>query len=225
MTGRGIRSGLRFGAKYVAEDEASYLLYSCDRAFLGGNAVSMERLARFLGLDVRCEYLCGDCICALGTVTFEPQRVYTEDGALDLTAPAAIVERDVIEKGESGLYNFTLAVMCAEMLSFAAAHETEESGQLSFGLDAVASKNRKEITLQGVGDELESGTGASDFALKLALPKVGFKRQTMELYALLNVNRATLDEQKHLPFVLATLAQRYNVPEFAVLARMRELNL
>ena len=53
---------LHFGAKYMAEDTAGYLLYRFDRAALDGRAVDMARLARFLGLAVHCEYVTGDCV-------------------------------------------------------------------------------------------------------------------------------------------------------------------
>ena len=217
---------LHFGAKYMAEDTAGYLLYRCDRAALDGRAVDMARLARFLGLAVHCEYITGDCTQALGMVAFEPQRVYTAAGALDLFTPAAVVERDIIERGEGGLYNFALALMCAEALYFGAKHDQDDGAQLSFGLHSVASHNGKRIELDAAADDIFlKEESAARFALKLLMPKNGFKRQTMALYAYLHINRATLDERKHLPFVVENMAERYNVPAFAVLARMKELNL
>lgn len=217
---------LNFGAKYIAEDTASYILYKFDRGVLSGGTVPMERFARYLGLDVRCEYLTGDCVESLGVAAFEPQRLYGLDTVLDLPVPTAVVERDVIEKGESGLYNFTLALMCSEMLYFASEHAANTSAQLSFGFESVPSRNRKNITLSDAFDELAARPdGAAGFALKLLFPKNGFKRQTVELYAQLGVNRATLDTEKHLPHVLSVLSERYVAPEVAVLARLRELNL
>ena len=217
---------LSFGAKYVAEDTASYILYRFDRSVLGGKAVPVERLARKLGLNVACETITGDCTRLLGVVTFEPQRVYTQSGSLDFTQPAAVVERDVIDRGECGLYNFTLAVMCAHFLFDSVKRNVADSGQLSFGLESVPSERKKEIDLETAFSEIaRSDESAESFALKLVMPKNGFKRQTVEIYSLLGINRATLDPEKHLPSVLATLAERYIVPPLAVWARMRQLNL
>ena len=61
--------------------------------------------------------------------------------------------------------------------------------------------------------------------IKLLLPKNGFKRRTVELYSSLGINRATVDEHKHLPAVLDELSLNYNVPRIVALARLRELNL
>ena len=116
--------------------------------------------------------------------------------------------------------------MCSEMLYFASEHAANTSAQLSFGFESVPSRNRKNITLSDAFDELAARPdGAAGFALKLLFPKNGFKRQTVEIYSLLGINRATLDPEKHLPSVLATLAERYVVPPLAVWARMRQLNL
>ncbi len=215
----------KFGAKYVAEDAASYILYCFDHSVLDGRAVPLERLAHFLGLDIRCEYLTGDCTESIGIVAFEPQRIYTMQGHLDLPVPTAVVERDSIDRGENGVYRFALALMCAEYLFYAAEHD-DGSAQLSFGLDSVASRHCKNVSLEDAFGEMERhGEGAATFALKLALPKNGFKRRTVELYAELGVNRATVDSEKHLPQVLEALSAHYGVPEVAVLARMRQLNL
>ncbi len=217
---------MSFGAKYVAEDAASYMLHKFDRSVLDGRAVPMERLARCLGLETACEYVCGDCVESLGIVTFEPQRVYFKDGHKDFSVPTAIVERDIIDRGESGLYSLALALMCAEFLFYGTRHKLSENGQLSFGLDTVSSQNNRKIALFEAFDSLASEhDGAAGFALKLLLPKNGFKRQTAEIYSELGINRATLDEEKHLPVVLSTLSERYNVPEAAVMARLRQLNL
>lgn len=216
---------LSFGAKYVAEDTASYILYDFDRSVLDGRAVPFERFCKFLGLEVRCEYLCGDAVQAQGLVTFEPQRLVTASGNLDLPGPSAVVERDLIDCGQWKLYNFALAVMCAQYL-FYSVKKGAPSRQLSFDLSSVPSMRNRIIRMEEVCDEIERDAGgACAFALNLALPKNGFKRQVIALYALLEVNRATLDPARHLPFVLETLSERYAVPEFAVLARMQQLNL
>ncbi|MDE7394742.1 MAG: hypothetical protein K2M95_01315 [Clostridiales bacterium] len=216
---------LSFGAKYVAEDTASYILYEFDRSVLDGRAVPFERFCAFLGLDVRCEYLCGDAVQAQGLVAFEPQRLVTASGNLDLPKASAVVERDLIDCGEWKLYNFVLAVMGAQYLFYSVKKGTP-SRQLTFDLSSVQSMRNHIIRMEEVCEEIERDAGGvCAFALKLALPKNGFKRQAMELYAMLDVNRATLDEKRHLPFVLETLSEKYAVPEFAVLARMQQLNL
>lgn len=215
-----------FGAKYEAEDYASYILHGFDRYALDGRAVSMERFARFLSIDVYCEHIVGDCSEILGVAAFEPQRVYTLCGALDLKRPAAIAERDIIDRGESGLYNFALGLLCSEYLMYLAKNGETDTSQLSFGLDTVASKRLEFVSLEKAFDDIgEDGDSPSCFALKLLMPKNGFKRQTVELYAELGVNRATVDGEKHLPFVLSQLSARYNVPEIAVLLRLKDLNL
>ncbi len=217
---------MSFGAKYVAEDTASYMLYKFDRSVLDGRAVPMERLARCLGLEVACEYVCGDCTESLGIVAFEPQRVYFKDRCKDFSVPTAVVERDIIDRGESGLYSLTLALMCAEFLFYGTRHKLNENGQLSFGFETVASRNNRKIVLSEAFEEIVAERdGSAGFALKLLLPKNGFKRQVAEIYSELGINRATLDEEQHLPLVLATLSERYNVPELAVMARLRQLNL
>lgn len=215
---------LNFGAKYIAEDTASYILYQFDRSSLDGRAVSMERFARFLGLDVLCEYVSDDGDL-LGVAAFEPQRIELKGGAFDLPRPAVIVERDIIERGESGLYNYALALLCAEALFYAASHEPQPSAQLSF-FSAVPALCRKEVFLTQTVESLGTpGSGVAGFAQKLVLPKNGFKRQTVEQYARHSVNRATVEEKNRLQDVLTALAAQYNVPEFAVLGRLRELNL
>ncbi len=215
-----------FGAKYVAEDTASYILYGYSRLSQSGGGVDFERFARFLGLDVMCEYITGDCTEFLGVAAFEPQRIRAACGNIDVKSPAVIAERDIIERGECGLYNFTLALMCSEALFYAAKHVEEESAQLSFGLDSVESERRKYVSLDDAFNRIiETEECAESFALKLAMPKNGFKRQTIELYSYLGVNRATVTENNQLPFVLSALSEVYNVPQAAVIARMRELNL
>ncbi len=216
---------LNFGAKYVAEDTASYILYKFDRASLNGGAVSMERFARFLGLEIMCEYITGDCTEILGTAVFEPQRIYLRCGFADCVAPSAIVERDVIESGNGALYNFTLAILCAEYLFYRVKNGEQENGQLSFGLESVESERNVSADINSAFALIEAEEGAASFALKLLLPKNGFKRQVAELYAQFGVNRATVDGERHLPAVLESLAERYNAPEAAVAARLKELNL
>ena len=215
---------LSFGAKYLAEDTASYILYDFDRSVLDGRAVRFERFCEFLGLSVRCETLSGDASEAQGLVAFEPQRLTTASGHLDLSAPTAVVERDLIECGQWKLYNFVLALSCAEYL-FYTVKQGAPSDQLTFDLSEVASMRNRTIRIDEVCDEIIREGSVPTFALSLALPKNGFKRQVMALYALLEVNRATVDHEKHLPFVLDTLSEHYAVPEFAVLARMQQLNL
>ena len=215
---------LSFGAKYLAEDTASYVLYDFDRSALDGRAVRFERLCEFLGLSVRCEALSGDALEVQGIVSFEPQRLATVDGPLDLSEPSAIVERDLIDGGQWKLYNFVLAVACAEQL-FYTVKRGAPSEQLSFDLSAVPSIRNRVIRMDEVCDGILREESVSTFALCLALPKNGFKRQVMALYAMLGVNRATVSPEKHLPFVLDTLSTHYAVPEFAVLARMQQLNL
>lgn len=217
---------LSFGAKYVAEDTASRILYAFDHGCLSGKAVPVEDLARALGLDLYCEYLSGDCTELLGTVAFEPQRIYTEDGHVDLPSPAVVVERDIIDRGESGLYRFTVALACARILFHDVQEGSYDGSQLSFGLDEVLSLNKVEIKLDEAFDAICADEESPEsFALLLLMPKNGFKRQTVELFARLGINRATLDEDKHLPAILSELAGRYAVPEAAVLVRLRRLNL
>ena len=216
---------LSFGAKYLAEDTASYILYDFDRSVLDGRAVPFERFCEFVGLSLHCEYLSGDATQAQALVAFEPQRLLTAEGRLDLAAPSVVVERDLIDCGQWKLYNFVLALACAEQL-FYTVKKGEPTGQLSFDLSGVASMQNRTIRIDEACDEIAGNLGgASTFALSLALPKNGFKRQTIALYAMLDVNRATLSHEKHLPFVLETLSEHYAVPEFAVLARMQQLNL
>lgn len=217
---------MTFGAKYMAEDTASYILYKFDRTSLDGRAVPVEKLARFLGLDVYCEYLSGDCEESLGTLAYEPQRIYTYDGKLDLTGAAAVVERDIIDRGESSLYRLTLALMCSHYLFHIVKKGEERGEQLSFGFDTVASENKKDVTLSAAVEEIDgAGSGVANFALKLVMPKNGFKRAALEVYAALGINRATIDPVKHLPAVLAELSERYDLPEAVVLARLHGLNL
>lgn len=211
-------------SKSSAEDTASYMLYKFDRSVLDGRAVPMERLSRCLGLEVACEYISGDCTEALGIVAFEPQRLYVKDGCIDLQMPTAVVERDIIDRGESGLYSLALAFMCAEMLYYGN-RKNVLSGQMSFGLDSIESENHRRIVLTEQFDKLPERDSAASFALKLLLPKNGFKRQVVELYSALGVNRATLDRDKQLPDILRKLAKHYVVPEVAVLARLTQLNL
>lgn len=216
---------LSFGAKYMAEDTASYILYKFNRSALDGRAVLFERFCESLGLAIRCEYLSGDCTELLGIVAFEPQRIYTENGYFDCDMPTAFIERDIIERGESGLYNFTLALMCSQFLFYYIKSDKSDDLQLSFGLDSVASQNNKEIILKDAFLKIAADEdGPESFALKLALPKNGFKRQTAELFSTFGINRATLDSEKHLPYILGELANRYNVPEVAALLRLKQLN-
>ena len=217
---------ISFGAKYVAEDTASYVLHDFDRSALDGRAVDVERLARYVGLDVACEYLSGDCTDTLGVVTFEQQRVVTDFGHLDLKNPTAIVERDVIDRGESGLYRLTLAFEISHALFNIARVGEEENAQLSFGLESVESERRREVRLNEAFDEIERDEGGVYcFALKLVMPKNGFKRRTAEIYSRLGVNRSTVAENDNLSSVADELAEIYGVPAAAVLARMKQLNL
>ena len=224
-----LRENLRmsFGAKYVAEDTASYILHSFDRSSLDGRAVDVERLSKFIGLDVACEYISGDCTNLLGVVTFEPQRVVTDFGYLDLTKPTAIVERDVIDRGESGLYRLVLAFACSHALfNMTFSGEEEENAQLSFGFESVTSKRKKLIPLsEAFGEIGRYEDGVYSFALKLIMPKNGFKRKAAEIYARLGVNRATVGNLVSLDVVADELSEIYGVPSAVVLARMKQLNL
>lgn len=217
---------LSFGAKYVAEDTASRILYAFDHGCLGGKAVPVENLARYLGLDLLCEYLSGDCTELLGVAAFEPQRIYTVDGHIDLKSPAVVIERDIIDRGECGLYRFAVALACSQMLFHSVREGGYDDAQLSFGLDEVCCANNAELKLDEAFDAIYADEESPEsFALLLLMPKNGFKRQTVELYAQMGINRATLDEVKHLPAILSELAERYAVPEAAVLVRLRRLNL
>lgn len=213
------------GNKASAEDAASLMLYKFDRSVLDGRAVPMERLARCLGLDVACEYVSGDCTDTLGIVAFEPQRLYIKNGNIDLDTPTAIVERDIIDRGESGLYSLTLAFMCAEMIFNGSQKTSALQGQISFGLDTVQSSKHKVITLGEQFDgELMGKEAPSGFAFKLLLPKNGFKRQVAELYAEYGVNRSSVTSEV-LDKITAVLAARYVVPQLAVAVRLKQLNL
>ena len=217
---------ISFGAKYVAEDMASYILHDFDRSSLDGRRVDVERLARYIGLDVACEYLSGDCLEMLGVVTFEPQRVVTDFGYLDLSKPTAIIERDIIDRGEYGLYRLTLAFECSHALFNMTFSGEAENAQLSFGFESVPSMRKRIVTLnEAFGEIGRYEEGVYAFALKLMMPKNGFKRQAVNIYSRLGINRATAGQYENLTAVSGELAEIYGIPTAAVLARMKQLNL
>ncbi len=215
-------------ANYEMEDAAARLLYESGQRFKTPKKADCMKLARYMGVSVRDEYL-SDSPYSLCAVALENQTLRTSKGrAVVMAAGDIVVEKAIKDGGDERRYSYAVF----HGLSHIYLHNREnDDRQLSFDLTGTQSEKHflcdsselDDIYVDARLDSRPESEGQADtFAGCLMLPKVPFKTAANKFMGGKDINRADLKGET-LDEMVKTLADIFAAPEIVVALRLKKL--
>lgn len=213
--------------QYELEDTAGFLLH--DFGYRPGKtlAVDAEAFARYIGLQTTVGYI-DDSPFSLCALAFEPQTLRVPLGTYTLDAGEAVIERAIIDRCDAMLYRYAVMHAAAHLYL----HDTAtDEAQYSFDLKGTQSVKHVVCDIGDLLDifeddrmdgRLEREGQADNLAQCLLMPKNPFKLSTNAYMKEAGINRAQLVDGE-LTFCCRRLSEMFEVPEFAVLLRLKKL--
>ena len=213
--------------QYELEDIASLLLHKFGYRPKKSLAVDAEAFAHFLSLKTTVGYI-DESPFSLCALALEPQTLRLPLGTYTLDAGEAVIEQGIIDRCDGRLYRYALMHAAAHLYL----HDTQDSGaQYSFDLKETQSSRHFICDIGDLLDifedermdgRLEREGQADNFAQCLLMPKNPFKLAANAYMKEAGINRAQLVDGER-EFCCRRLSETFEVPEFAVLLRLKKL--